>query len=137
MIIADTSVWVAHFRAEDTPAARTFAAFRREGQFAGMTDLVYAELLAGASDELAAKRLARQLEKFRICRQVPLEDHVIAAGLRRAARAAGTPVRGIVDCLIAAVCIRLDVPLLHDDRDFDRLALCSSLRVVPTGPVAP
>ena len=32
-------------------------------------------------------------------------------------------------CMIAAVCIREGVPLLHDDADFDRIADVSDLKV--------
>ena len=91
---------------------------------------MYTELLVGARDDVHAQRLIHGLQAYPVVAQRPLDDHVLAAKLRRDARAAGTPVRGIVDCLIAAVCIRLDLPLLHDDRDFDRLAACSPLRVV-------
>lgn len=34
------------------------------------------------------------------------------------------------DCLIATACIRENRPLLHDDADFDHLALVSSLAPV-------
>lgn len=130
MIVADTSTWIAQFRGTGTPAARRLGALLDGPEDVGLTDLIYAELLVGAPDDLAARRIGRDLEHFPIVTQSPLEDHALAAKLRRDARAAGTPVRGIVDCLIAAVCIRLDLPLLHDDRDFDRLAACSPLRVV-------
>lgn len=38
-------------------------------------------------------------------------------------------VRRSTDCLIAAVCIRESVPLLHDDVDFQRIADVSELQV--------
>ena len=38
-------------------------------------------------------------------------------------------VHKLVDCLIAAVAIRNDVPVLHQDADFDVLARCTTLRV--------
>lgn len=130
MIVADTSAWIGHLRGTATPAARALGALLDGPEDIGLTDLVYAELLVGAADDLAAGRMGRDLALFPIITQIPLDDHVLAAKLRRDARAAGTPVRGIVDCLIAAACIRMDLPLLHDDRDFDRLAACSPLRVV-------
>lgn len=42
----------------------------------------------------------------------------------------GTTIRRTSDCLIAAVCIREGVPILHADTDFDRLARHSDLAVV-------
>lgn len=128
MIVADSSVWIDHFRERPTPPVQAL----RRGLPGGvaLTDLVYCELLVGARDDVQAQRMVRTLQPLPVVTQLPLEDQVLAAKLRRDARAAETPVRGIVDCLIAAVCIRLDLPLLHDDRDFDRLAACSPLRVV-------
>ena len=41
-------------------------------------------------------------------------------------------IRSLVDCLIARVAVRNDVPLLYADRDFDLLAQLTPLRVVQT-----
>ena len=41
-------------------------------------------------------------------------------------------VRSPIDALIAAVAIRLDVPVLHRDRDFDSVARHTPLRLVET-----
>ena len=54
------------------------------------------------------------------------------ASVRSVARDFGTArntVRKLVDCLIAAIAIRDDVPILHLDADFDVLAQHTALRV--------
>lgn len=38
--------------------------------------------------------------------------------------------RSLLDCLIAAIALRLDAPLLARDRDFEALATISSLRML-------
>ena len=58
-----------------------------------------------------------------------LTDFKRAAWLHRHARQHGLTIRSLVDCLIASVCIREGVPILHQDRDFDRLASVSPLEV--------
>jgi len=40
----------------------------------------------------------------------------------RSHRAAGVTVRSTVDCLIARLAVEHDLVLLHDDRDYDRIA---------------
>jgi predicted nucleic acid-binding protein len=35
----------------------------------------------------------------------------------------------MTDCLIAAVAIDVDVPVLHADADFDALSRCTTLRL--------
>ncbi|CAN5901802.1 hypothetical protein BH23ACT2_BH23ACT2_25450 [soil metagenome] len=64
----------------------------------------------------------------------PLADHRRAAALYRTCRRRGVTIRRTLDCLIASLCIRDDVEILHADRDFDRLADHTPLRVVPPPP---
>jgi len=59
-----------------------------------------------------------------------LEDYELAAELFRRVARGGHTVRQSSDCMIAAVCLREDVPLLHDDVDFTRIAEVSELRLV-------
>jgi predicted nucleic acid-binding protein len=37
-----------------------------------------------------------------------------------------------MDCMIASVAIEYDIPLLHNDRDFDAIATLGNLEVVKT-----
>ena len=59
----------------------------------------------------------------------PLERGVFdeAVNLFRIARRGGYTVRSGVDCIIAACAIRHHLTVVHRDRDFDSLALVSSL----------
>jgi predicted nucleic acid-binding protein len=58
---------------------------------------------------------------------------VTAATLLRSARSTGRTPRSLLDCLIAAVAIRHDLPLLAADRDFEAIAAVSSLRLDRAG----
>ena len=53
-----------------------------------------------------------------------------AATLYRRCRGEGETVRRLIDCLIAAVAIGADVPVLHRDADFDVLARHTELDIV-------
>lgn len=90
--------------------------------------MIRTELLQGVAEHSAAA-LARELDTLPLVRY-EASDFDLAAWLYRAARSAGLAVRNAPDCLIAAPCIRLGVPLLHADADFDKLATISDLRVV-------
>jgi predicted nucleic acid-binding protein len=46
-----------------------------------------------------------------------------------AVRRSGRTVRSLVGCLVAAIALRSDVPILHEDADFDAIAACLPLRV--------
>jgi predicted nucleic acid-binding protein len=87
------------------------------------------ELLAGAKDAIERRRLRRALADATLLSVEGLDDWEQGAALFRTCREAGGTPRSQLDCLIAAVAIREDVPVLHADRDFDLIAEHTSLRV--------
>lgn len=133
MIVVDTSVWVSFLRGHSTAPADLLTRLLETGSTVALTDVVLTELLLGAPSDEQARALRARLEAFPVLRLASLDDHALAAALFRQARRAGVTVRRTLDFLVAAPCVRDDVPLLHDDADFDRLATCTALRVVPTG----
>jgi predicted nucleic acid-binding protein len=129
MIIVDTSIWVDFLRGHDTAQVLRLVDLIEGDEGVGITDVILSEILQGAPSEAAARRLDSRFAAFDCLRLESLEDFRRAARLYRGARSAGHTIRRTLDCLIAAVCIREDVPLLHSDADFDRLAASSELRI--------
>ena len=126
MILIDSSAWIEFLRGSELASrARVASALRSD---VAITDPVLMELLAGARDEAQDLELRSLLGRARIIRCIP-EDYLDAAALYRGCRRQGETVRRLVDCLIAAVAIREQVPLLHADRDFDVIACHSSLKI--------
>lgn len=128
VIAADTSVWIDFLRGAQKPPAEYLTISMRESRVA-LTDVVLTELLQGVSEH-EVQQLDELLSALPVLRLESLQDFRRSAALYRAARAAGRTVRSTTDCLIASVCIREGVPLLHADRDFDTLADVSELAVV-------
>lgn len=89
------------------------------------------EVLAGARDDAHRERLWRFTRRFELLPVAGLLDHEEAAEHYRACRRAGETVRSLIDCLIAAVAIRNQVPVAHHDADFEALARHTPLQVVP------
>ncbi|HEY6749422.1 MAG TPA: PIN domain nuclease [Mycobacteriales bacterium] len=129
-MIADTSVWIDFFAGRATWQVELLAHQVEHEQPVGLTDVIYAELLQGFKNETDMLGAERQLLNFDVLRLEGLDDFRNAATLYRAARREGLTIRRTTDCLIAAVCIREDRPLLHNDVDFTHLALVSPLSVV-------
>jgi predicted nucleic acid-binding protein len=129
LVVVDTSVWVDLFRGAGSEQAVRLDAMLRSGSPVALTDVVLMELLQGTRDARHATQLDRHLSAFPILRLDRLDDFRLAAAISRAARAAGIAVRSRLDYLIAAACVRAGAPILHADRDFDRLASCTDLRV--------
>jgi len=91
--------------------------FGREPLVVG--DPVLLEVLQGARDEGHARQLEQFLRQFVV---LPMLDDAVAvqaAAHYRQLRARGITVRKTVDLVIGTWCIRHDIALLHDDRDFD------------------
>lgn len=130
MIVVDTSVWIDLFRNAPTWQVDVLAESLEDDGPIALTDIVLTEILQGLSDDASAARVESHLVAHDVLVLEPLEDHRRAAHLYRTCRQRGVTIRRTLDCLIASVCIREDLPLLHADVDFDRLASHTELRVV-------
>ena len=122
MTLVDTSAWVEFLRATGSTAHLAVRDLLDQDTPMHTTDVVVMELLAGARDDEHWAQLRRLLGR---CEHLPVEglaDYEAAAALYRTSRQAGETVRALTDCLVAAVALRAQVPVLHDDRDFDVLA---------------
>ncbi|HMR50169.1 MAG TPA: PIN domain nuclease [Arachnia sp.] len=130
-MIVDTSVWIEFLRPGPSAAGDHLEQMIRNGDPIAVPETVLMELLSGTTDENLARERQRMLEAFDVVPTVPLADSLLAASLQRACRRAGDTVRNLGDCQIAAVALRVDLPVLHHDRDFEVLAKHTGLRVVP------
>ena len=83
---------------------------------------VKAELLLGARNRAEVTTLRQLLETVDLELVHPRDDFESATELFHTARQRGVTVRGLMDCLVAAMALRLELPVLHHDRDFARLA---------------
>ena len=127
VVLADTSALIEYFRATGGPAHHAFRSLVSSGE-AALTDPVLMEVLAGASTrEVAAIRQAAFDLHF--LPVAPVFDYESAAEIYRSCRVGGESVRGLIDCLIAAVAIREDAELLHNDADFQVIARHTALRI--------
>ncbi|MFT3871810.1 MAG: PIN domain nuclease [Nocardioides sp.] len=129
-MIVDTSVWIEFLRPGPSRAGDRLATMIEAGDRIVVTETVMLELLSGPTDEAVAAQRQRMLEAFEIEPLAPLADSLGAARLQRTCRRAGETVRNLGDCLIAATALRLNLPVLHRDRDFEVLARHSALRTV-------
>ena len=120
-MLVDTSALVDYLRKAETDAAIRVRALELSETLA-VTDVVVMEVLAGARDEAHLGQLERFLGGFEHLSVVASDDFIAAAALFRVCRSRGETVRRMTDCLIAAIAIRNDVRVLHNDRDFDVLA---------------
>lgn len=126
MILIDTSAWIEFLRGTGSPACNEVDRLL-ESDIA-TTDPVLMEVLAGARNESHLHDLRRLLGKARMQPCLP-PDYSDAARLYRQCRHQGETVRRLIDCLIAAVAIRKDIPVLQRDEDFEALARHTALKI--------
>lgn len=129
MTLVDTSAWVEYLRATGSPVNRALRRLVESGSGLHTIEPVVLEVLAGGHDEAHARQLRRLLWRCEFLPAVGLDDHEAAAAIYRRCRQAGATIRSTTDCLIAAVAIRGDVPVLAADRDFPRIAAHTALRL--------
>ena len=135
VILIDTSVWIDLYR------DRSGLAPRRLIEAVGSQDVVFApfvitEVLQGARDEAEWAALSDQIAlrpRLELSPTVWTDAARIFFDLQRRA----LTVRSTVDCLIAQTSIDHGCLLLHNDRDFERIATLRPLkhqRLILQGP---
>lgn len=122
-LFVDTSVWSLAFRRDmsaSTQERRELVRAIEAGEELVTTGLVLQELLQGFSGPRDRTQI---LDRFAA---LPLlvpdrRDHVNAAELRNKCRRGGIQI-GMIDALLAQLCLRHDLTMLTADRDFRNIA---------------
>jgi predicted nucleic acid-binding protein len=126
MILIDTSAWIEFLR--DTGSSVCLRVDELLGGDIVICEPVRMEILAGARDDKHLNDLRRLLAGATLLATEPI-DYEEAASLYRVCRRGGETVRKLIDCLIATIAIRSDVPILHNDADFEVLGRHTALRI--------
>lgn len=130
-MIVDTSVWIEYLTGADSVAGRWLEARIVDDAALVVPEVVVMELLIGTTDESVAVVRRRFLQRFDIEPMAALSDAEDAAAIHRRCRRAGYTVRSLIDCQVAAMGLRRDMPIAHRDRDFEAIAEHCGLRTVP------
>ena len=124
VVLVDSSIWIGveHGRFDLTSLVA-------DGRTA-TCPVAIMEVLRGTRDARRYDKALAMLMSFELLDvPTPLERFEQAARLYLQCRAGGvTP--STADCLIAACAIAHDIPLLHDDADFEHIARFTSLKTV-------
>lgn len=118
MIVVDSSVWIAYFRAADSAATRKLDTLDLDvGLLVG--DIVLLEVLRGARSTAHARQIEEALRRFDIAPMLGERLAIKAAENYRFLRGLGITIRASPDLIIGTYCIEYGHVLLHDDRDFE------------------
>ena len=128
-IIVDTSIWVDCFRGVRNAATAMVADYLITDQYVDITPVILQEVLQGTREDSRFDRIKTALLACRMLSRDSVEAAIGAAELYRSLRKKGITIRKPNDCLIAHYAIFYDIPVLHNDIDFDQIALHTSLRI--------
>jgi predicted nucleic acid-binding protein len=129
MIVPDASVWIDFLNKRSTPQT----VLLREAISARevlVGDVILTEVLQGVRDDNRFKHDKAFMLSFLCWSFVGQNSAIQAAENFRFLRKRGITVRKTIDVIIATFCITHDLPLLHNDRDFDAMEQYLGLRIL-------
>jgi len=128
MVLVDTTVWIDFFADRNEPHVAMLQELIENEEDVSLCGVILAEVLQGIRSDAD---FAKTKEYFDDLIFLPMRQATFlrAAEVYRSLRKKGITIRKPVDCMIASVAIEYDIHLLHNDRDFDRIAKHSKLRI--------
>jgi predicted nucleic acid-binding protein len=128
VILVDTSVWIDYFNGEENKQTDSLDRILSE-QSVLIGDIILTEILQGFDSDKEF-RLAKQALDPLDCVHLGGKSLAIkAASNFRFLRSKGVTIRKTVDMLIGSWCIKHEVELLHNDKDFDQIATKLPLQI--------
>jgi len=129
MIVVDSSVWIDYFNGQMNAATDLlYDVLGNEPILIG--DLIYAEVLQGFQEDRDYIQAKKLFESLTFGEMLGKDVALRSVDNYRTLRKKGVTIRKTIDMIIGTFCIELNLPLLHQDRDFDPMEKHLSLRVV-------
>ena len=129
MILVDSSVWIDYFNGR-----KTWQTDLLENLFSNIPiiigDLILTEILQGFRSNNDYKTAKSFLSELPFRQMGGYQVAVQSAQNYRTLRKKGVTVRKTIDVIIGTYCILEDIPLLHDDHDFDPMVSHLSLKIL-------
>ena len=122
MTFVDTSVWIDFFAGRDLPHVVALEQFIHNEEDLALCGIVLTEILQGIASDSTYRRVRLHLKPL-IMLPMPETVFIKAAELYRRLRKEGITIRKTNDCIIAATVLEHGCRLLHNDKDFEAIAM--------------
>ena len=126
--IIDTSVWIDYFNAIINSKTDNVVELIKANEVL-ILPVILQEVLQGIRNDKLFNSIIETLVPLEFISYHQIEMSIGAASLYRNLKTNGVTIRKPNDCLIAAICIANNIPLLHNDKDFDNIAKYTSLKI--------
>ena len=131
-LVVDSSLWVDFFIKKTSPQIEHLKNLLIERSTTSpviILPVIMQEVLQGIKEDQLFYTVKENFEGLDFLYYETYEFAIKAAQLYRLLRHKGITINKINDCLIAALCINFDIPLFHNDKDFDNIAKHTSLKI--------
>ncbi|MBN3580943.1 PIN domain-containing protein [Algoriphagus aestuarii] len=127
-VLPDTSIWISFFNNPNSTISGKLASLIEEDMIV-ICPTIFQEILQGTKDQESFDLLNQKLSCLTQLQADPYEAAIGAANIYFSLRKKGITVRKSNDCLIAWFAIKFNVPIWHQDRDFDSIASQGKLKI--------
>ena len=131
-LVVDSSVWIDFFNkkpSHQTAHLKSLLTERSTTSPVIIFPLIMQEVLQGIDNDFFFNKVEEDLKGLDFLFYEAYEFAVKSANLYRYLRRKGITIRKANDCLIAALCIDYNISLFHKDKDFDKIAKHTSLKI--------
>lgn len=129
MILIDTTIWIDFFLNNNNAKVSYLLNAINKRDDLCICGVILTEILQGIKNPKERHQVEDLLQML-IFLEMKKETFVLAADIFRDLRKKGITIRKSIDCMIAAVAIENNIPLLHNDRDFDPIQQYYHLQVI-------
>jgi len=127
-VIFDSTIWIDYFNGVITEKTNTLNSYIEEDGKIFLCPIIVQEVLQGILEDKVYNNIKNIFLYMNILTLDSTQASIGAAELYRGLRKKGVTIRKSNDCLIAFYALYFDLPLIHNDKDFDAIAKYTPLK---------
>jgi len=129
-MLVDTSVWIDFFNKKILTEQVKILNYLIEDEFnICICPIIYQEILQGIRNDEVYLEIKEYLNSMIILKDDIMDVSNLAIDIYRNYRKSDIKIRKSNDCLIASYAIINDIPILHNDKDFEFISQFTNLKI--------
>lgn len=128
-LLFDTSIWIDYFNGKINSSTDLLAKYLLDGASLVICPVIVMEVIEGIRNDAVYEQTMDAMMALPKLEIDPYDAALGAAELYRNLRKKGVTIRKSNDCIIAYYAIYFNIPILHNDRDFDAIARHTKLKI--------